>query len=134
MNALACSVFSVALCGSIVPAWAAGDRPSVQAQYQADRQACLLLTDPMARQDCLREAGAVRQEALQGQRAPTPDAAALARNALVRCQAHPAGTERNLCERMVRGEGQVQGDVASGGVLRELTVTVPAPTPADPAR
>ncbi len=134
MNALACSVFSVALCGSIVPAWAAGDRPSVQAQYQADRQACLLLTDPMARQDCLREAGAVRQEALQGQRAPTPDAATLARNALVRCQAHQAGTERDLCERMVRGEGRVQGDVASGGVLRELTVTVPAPTPADPAR
>lgn len=134
MNALACSVFSVALCGSIVPAWAAGDRPSVQAQYQADRQACLLLTDPMARQDCLREAGAVRQEALQGQRTPTPDAATLARNALVRCQAHQAGTERDLCERMVRGEGRVQGDVASGGVLRELTVTVPAPTPADPAR
>lgn len=134
MNALACSVFSVALCGALVPAVAAGDRPSVQAQYQADRQACLLRADPVARQDCLREAGAVRQEALQGQRAPSPDAATLARNALVRCQVHPAGTDRDLCERMVSGEGRVQGDVASGGVLRELTVTVPAPTPADAAR
>lgn len=134
MNALACSVFSIALCASVVPAMAAGDQASVQAQYRADRQACLPLTDPVARKDCLREAGAVRQEALQGQRAPTPDAATLARNALMRCQVHPAGTEREMCERMVKGEGQVQGDVASGGVLRELTVTVPAPTPADPAR
>ena len=65
---------------------------------------------------------------------PTPDAATLTRNALVRCQVHPAGTERDMCERMVRGEGRVQGDVASGGVLRELTVTVPAPTPVDAAR
>lgn len=134
MNTLACSLFSVALCGSLVPAVAAGDQPSVQAQYEADRQACLLRSDPVARQDCLREAGAVRQEALRGQRAPTTDAATLARNALVRCQVHPAGTERELCERMASGEGRVQGDVASGGVLRELSVTVPAPAPADAAR
>lgn len=134
MNALACSVFSIALCASVVPATAAGDQAAVEAQYQADRQACLSLPEPVARQDCLREAGAVHQEARQGRRAPQPDADTLTRNALVRCQVHQAGIERDMCERMVRGEGRVQGDVPSGGVLRELSVTVPAPAPADAPR
>lgn len=134
MNALACSVFSIALCASAVPAAAAGDQAAADAQYKTDRQACLLLTEPVARQDCLREAGAVRQEARQGRRAPLPDADTLTRNALMRCQVHQAGSERDMCERMVRGEGRVQGDVSSGGVLRELTVTVPAPVPADAPR
>lgn len=133
MNALACSLFSVVMCVG-APAMATPDRVDAEALYRADRQSCMAHTDASARQTCLREAAAVQQERRKGSLPSAPDSAALERNALVRCQVHREPLERDLCERMVRGDGQVRGDVASGGMIREITVTVPADAPAGSVR
>lgn len=134
MNSLACSLFSVVMCSVGVPAMATSDRVGAEALYRADRQSCLARTDAASRQDCLREAAAVHEERRKGMLPTAPDPAVLERNALVRCQVHREPLEREMCERMVRGDGQVRGDVASGGVIREITVTVPADPPAGAVR
>jgi hypothetical protein len=69
---------------------------------------------------CIREAGAARQAAAQGQLTGAPD---YLQNALARCGLQPP-MERTACEARVRGTGQtdIQGSVLGGGVIRE-TVT-----------
>lgn len=130
MNAMTRSLLSLALCGAVGTALAAADRGEVEAQYRADRQSCMAQADADARHACLREAGAVRQERLKGMLTPSSDTTTLTRNALARCQVHRDPVEKTLCERMVLGEGEVRGDVASGGMIREITVTLPPDTPA----
>ncbi|RZL86213.1 MAG: hypothetical protein EOP82_31000 [Variovorax sp.] len=71
---------------------------------------------------CLREAGAARQAARQGDltsAAPT----SYEQNALARCNLQPP-TERVACEARMRGTGMtsVEGSVLGGGLIRE-TVT-----------
>lgn len=124
----------------ISPTWAASPRvPAVDAAYRQDRAACLDTSSQHERSSCLREAGAVRNQALRGA-APlgeTPEVRA--RNALQRCGKLPQGNQA-VCERMVRGEGSSSGSVAGGGLLRELATEVdavapsPAPMPPTPAR
>ena len=69
---------------------------------------------------CVREAGAARQAAAQGQLTAAPD---YLQNALARCGRQPQ-MERSACEARVRGTGQtnIEGSVLGGGVIRE-TVT-----------
>ena len=69
---------------------------------------------------CIREAGAARQAAAQGQLTGAPD---YLQNALARCSLQPP-MERSACEARVRGTGQteIEGSVLGGGVIRE-TVT-----------
>lgn len=109
-------------------------RASIEATYRSDRAACLDSASQHERSSCLREAGAVRAEALRGRRPVTElSPEELARNALQRCQRLPP-ENKMLCERMARGEGSASGSVAGGGVIKELVIQVPAPAPpmADP--
>jgi len=103
-------------------------RSAIDATYQQDRAACLDAASMHERTACLREAGAVRAEALRGRRLAAPTAEELARNALLRCQRLPPD-DKLLCERMARGEGSTTGSVAAGGLLRELVTEEPAPAP-----
>lgn len=99
----------------------------LQAQYKQDLQRCESLTDPEAKRTCRREAGAALQEARRN-RLATPQADTAA-NAAARCQRLPAD-QRADCERLMTDSSAVQhGSVSGGGVLRELTITVPAGTP-----
>jgi hypothetical protein len=107
----------------------ATDRAAIDAQYQRDRSACEGRQDPSSREACLREAGAVRQEALRGKVGGSTTPSDWLRNALVRCQAHQDALDRSLCERQMKGEGQVQGSVEGGGVLREITITIEPTAP-----
>lgn len=127
LRRLACAL---ALALPLAPALAAGDRADIDARYQADRQACMGETDPDARRDCLRDAGAVRQEALRGTRdGGATNEAQLQRNAVARCAVHQNRLDRAMCERMAMGDGTVSGSVAGGGVIRELEVEIePAPS------
>ncbi|MET0542084.1 MAG: hypothetical protein ABWZ88_10040 [Variovorax sp.] len=74
---------------------------------------------------CVREAGAARQAAAQGQLTSAPD---YTRNALARCESQPAA-DRSACEARVLGVGNtdIQGSVLGGGLIREtvtpLTIT-----------
>lgn len=110
------------------PAAFAQARSAIEATYQQDRAACLDSASMHERTACLREAGAVRAEAMKGRRTTGTAPEDLARNALRRCQELPP-ENKMLCERMARGDGQTTGSVAGGGVLRELEYEVPAPAP-----
>lgn len=114
---------------------AASDRSSIEATYQRDRAACMASDSQHERTSCLREAGAVRAEALRGAAQGGESKEMLMRNALERCKRQPT-EQQAICERMVRGEGSTSGSVESGGMIRELTIMEPAkssaPSPAQP--
>ena len=84
--------------------------------------------DDPKRDPHVHEAQAARQEARQGKLKDPVDAAQQERNRYARCEVHK-GEDRELCMRRMDGEGTVSGSVSGGGVLRELTVTVPADQP-----
>lgn len=117
---------------ALAPAWAATPgassppRASIDATFQQDRAACLRSDAQHERSSCLREAGAVRAEALRGRTAGRDTPETWAQNALLRCQ-RQTGDNVAICERMVRGEGLLSGTVAGGGVIRELETPISAP-------
>ncbi len=108
-----------------LPAWAADTTPakrgaSADTTHRQERAACAAMTDADARTSCLRDLGAARQQAQRQGRAPAPSAEQLQQNALQRCTVHKDTEQRAICERMVRGEGEVSGSVSGGGQLRSL--------------
>ena len=117
------------LLASLTHAAPAMDRASIDAQYQRDRSACAGKQDPSSREACLREAGAVRQDALRGKIGDNTTPGDWRRNALARCQAHQDAFDRSQCERRMMGEGQAQGSVEGGGLLREITTTIEPAAP-----
>lgn len=99
----------------------------MQARYKEDLQRCETLTDPESKATCRREAGAALQEARRN-RLATPQADTSA-NAAARCARLPSD-QRADCERLMSdGSAVKHGSVTGGGVLREMTITVPAGTP-----
>ena len=95
-----------------------------QKRYQEDRAFCLSGKSSQDRATCLREAGAALQDARRGR---LEDAqAAYEQNKFARCAYHKVPADREYCERRMRGEGTTSGSAESGGILRELTVIVPA--------
>lgn len=105
------------------PAANAGRDPGAHQRYVEERAACMNLQGD-DRKTCLREAGAAQVEARRGQL--TDAQAAYEQNKLARCAYHKNADDRSYCERRMRGEGTTSGSVEGGGILRELTVTVPA--------
>lgn len=103
-----------------IPAWA----QTSPNQYQQERAACAAMSNPESRTNCLRDLGAARQQAQRNPR-PATSPEVLQRNALQRCQVHKDSENRTICERMARGEGQVDGSVSGGGLIRSLETTIP---------
>lgn len=97
-------------------------RAQIEARYQADRRACHEGIGGQDRTTCLREAGAARAEALRAMLGNGESAEQRDRNAIERCKVHRDPSDRNACELMARGEGQEEGSVEGGGVIRELTI------------
>lgn len=94
-----------------------------QARYQADMQRCATMADPESKRTCRQEAGAAIHEARNG-RLVTRQADTAA-NAAARCARLP-GAQRSDCEQLMRDSGTVEhGSIGGGGVLRELSITVP---------
>lgn len=92
--------------------------------YIEDREFCLSGKSSQDRHTCLREAGAALQEAGRGRLADPQTA--FEQNKFARCDYHKNPADREYCERRMRGEGTTSGSVEGGGILRELTVIVPA--------
>lgn len=112
-----------------LPAWAQGTgKTSTDSRYQQERAACAAMSDPASRTNCLRDIAAARQQARRNPREPVSQAE-LQRNALQRCQVHTIAEDRAICERMVRGEGEVSGSVRGGGQIRSIETTVFPPAP-----
>lgn len=72
---------------------------------------------------CLRDAGAALQEAKAGKLADANTN--FDGNRVARCS-YLKGDDKDYCVRRMNGEGTTSGGVEGGGILRELTVTVPA--------
>lgn len=103
-------------------ALAAQGDPAARSRFLQERAACLSGQSHQPRDVCLREAGAAYDQARQGRLGPA-DPDRLAANALARCAVRPAD-QKEMCERMVRGEGTVTGSVEEGGFVREIATRV----------
>ena len=134
------ALLAAALIGLSSSAMAATGSASaeVQSRYEQDRAKCLSGSSNQDRATCLKEVGAARDAARQGQ---LDDAgAAKQSNAKQRCQAL-TGDDAKDCLSRASGNGTVSGSAQAGGVLRETVTTqilpaeppASAPSPAAPA-
>lgn len=85
--------------------------------------------------NCAKEARNTLAEIKRGRMEATLTPADYEKNALVRCDVHK-GEDKTDCIARIRGQGKIEGSVAGGGLLRELTTTkiVPgAPQASQPA-
>ena len=107
---------TLAVCGMVFSA-------ACFAQVSADpqRAACQKMSDADERRACLREVGAARAEAKRNGLADSGD---YQKNLTARCNYLPS-SDREDCERRMRGEGTVSGSVEGGGIYRELRTIVP---------
>lgn len=121
------STLALALAAALLPATAGAigrlALKQVQERYRTEQAVCLNGQSNQRVQTCLREAEAVRAQALKGDL--DDGAADYARNATQRCDRLPPELRRACTARMA-GEGTVSGSVAAGGIYRELVTTEPA--------
>jgi hypothetical protein len=90
----------------------------IQSRYEQDRAKCLSGNTNQDQATCLREAGAARDAAKQGQ---LNDAGAQYRkNQQARCDVLTGDEQRDCLARM-KGAGKVSGSAQGGGIYRELT-------------
>ncbi len=99
----------------------------IQAQYRQDVARCKAGQTNQDQATCLREAGAALEEARRNRL--NNHGGSFEQNQVARCQSLPAA-ERDDCMLQMSGKDTtVQGSVGAGGVLRETTITIPAPAP-----
>lgn len=91
--------------------------------YRQEVQACREGRTGEDRATCLREARNAQAERRRGRLDTAGD---LQANALARCNVHRVQADRDACHERVLSAASVSGSVASGGLLREYAVTVPA--------
>jgi hypothetical protein len=115
-------LIGAALISACPLASATGVDPMARERYLQERAVCLSGQSHQPQEACLREAGAAYAEARRG-RLGHEDPDRLAANAFVRCTFRPA-EEKQMCERMVRGEGTVTGGIKEGGFVREIVTVV----------
>lgn len=115
------SALALLLLGAATAASAAPPRAGAGSNYQRELAVCDHIQQDRA--SCIREAGAARQAAAQGQLTGAPD---YTQNALARCQPQPP-SDRLACEQRVLGTGDtgIQGSVLGGGVIRETVTPLP---------
>ena len=134
-RACAATASLLALCiGTAAAAAAPAIAPEVQARYEQERARCLAGQSGQPQETCLKEAGAARDAARQGQL--NDGDAKYRKNAKERCDAL-AGDDKRDCIARIKGSADTteSGSVKGGGILRE-TVTreaPPAPEAASPA-
>lgn len=105
------------------PAVQAAD--SASAQYQQDVERCNT-TPGIDKAACLREAGAALQAARSnGLESPGERET---RNRTDRCDGLPADQREDCLILMDDANARVEGSVDGGGILRETTITIPAPS------
>ena len=95
---------------------------TAQQRYQQELAACGSGRSSQDVATCQKEARNALEEASRGGLSNAPNAA---QNSVQRCDVF-SGDERTVCEARVRGEGQVQGSVEGGGILRETVTPIPA--------
>jgi hypothetical protein len=116
----------LALSVVLAPAAVLAAQPSgssdAEANYKSEVARCKSGMSGQDQATCLREAGAARQQAMQGGLTST---GGYDQNAIARCQRLPADQRQN-CISLMNSPAQTQGSVEGGGMLRQKTITVPA--------
>ena len=114
----------VALAAS--PSGASASRQAtINAQYQREVARCKSGQTNEDPATCLKEAGAARQQALQGGLDNQPGVDQnYSQNALDRCKLVPAD-QRKDCMALMQDPSQTEGSVGGGGVLRKYEYQVP---------
>lgn len=101
-----------------------------QAQYKLDVDRCNKGETNQDRATCIREAGAALDEAKRN-RLTNGQGTSYEKNATDRCNALPED-QRQACLLQMSGQNTtVEGSVGGGGILRETTITIPAPAQPD---
>ena len=118
---------TVAVAGTLLGATAAlaanaAALADAQARYRQDMAVCNSGQSNQDQATCRLEARNALTEAKRGGLNDAPGQ--YQQNALLRCAAQ-RGDDRADCEASMRGEGNVQGSVAGGGILRESVTVVP---------
>lgn len=104
--------------------------PDIQTRYEQERARCMSGQSGQAQETCLKEAGAARDQARQGQL--NDGDAKYGKNARDRCAALTGDEQRDCMARMKNSTNTTEsGSVKGGGILRE-TVTREV-KPAEPA-
>ena len=102
-------------------AYGAGDFDNATANYNNEITACRNESPKSMRAACVAEANKTLSDYRRGNESYQQT---LQSNALQRCNALK-GDDRRDCESRLRGEGNADGSVAEGGILRETVTTVP---------
>jgi hypothetical protein len=98
---------------------------AINAQYQREVARCKSGQTNEDPATCLKEAGAARQQAMQGGLDNQPGVNQdYSQNALDRCKLVPAD-QRKDCMALMQDPSQTEGSVGSGGVLRTYEYQVP---------
>lgn len=102
---------------------ASAAQPARGGMYQQELAVCG--HNQQDRAACIREAGAARQAAANGQLTNAPD---YMQNAMARCQRQEP-SDRAACEARVKGTGrtQAEGSVMGGGVIYETVTPISMP-------
>ena len=101
------------------------DVSPAKAKYERERAVCLSGQSHQDRETCLREAGAVYDEARRG----GLTSGDLKANARQRCEGLP-DAERKDCLLRAEGVGSTEGSVKGGGVIKETVTRTVSPAPA----
>ena len=110
----------LSMASASVLAATAGVASETQARYEQDRAKCLSGKSNQDQATCLKEAGAARDAAKQGQL--NDGDAEYKRNAKTRCDAL-SGDEATDCLARMKGKGTTSGSVEAGGIYRETVTT-----------
>lgn len=103
----------------------ASRQAAINAEYQREVARCKSGQTNEDQATCLREAGAARQQAMQGGLDNQPGVSQnYAQNALDRCKLVPAD-QRKDCMALMQDPSQTEGSVGGGGVLRKYEYQVP---------
>jgi hypothetical protein len=97
----------------------------IQSRYEQERARCLAGQSGQAQETCLKEAGAARDAAKQGQL--NDGGGKLGKNAKDRCDVL-TGDDKRDCMSRVKGKSNTteSGSVKGGGIIRETVTTEPA--------
>lgn len=108
------------------------DLRTAQARYKQDVANCAT-TNPVANsRNCMKEARNALAEVRRGRMSESWKTSDYEKNALLRCEVHK-GEDKSACFARIHGQGKIDGSVAGGGILRELTTTSIVNTPPQPA-
>lgn len=111
------------LCASATLAAAPSALMQAQARYRQDMAVCNSGQSNQDQATCRLEARNALAAAKRGELRDAPGD--YQNNARLRCAAHQ-GSDRSDCEARMAGQGKIDGSIADGGVLREITSIVPA--------